>query len=312
MDVMVTIGVLGGLVWLNRRGLPVARRLGRAGAPLGLGLAVGIWALALLPPGAGVLTRLFSVHEAGHLALRLLAPLLFVLAWPFPALLAGVPRWLRRGVRQALRGRVSADGLFSGLFAGLPMALALLIAWFYLWHLPGMHEAARSSPLLLLGVHLGMAATGVNFLARILDRRGDPQAMAQARRLLAVTVVILSNILLGSLITLKQSVLYPGYGGGIGGESIGGYTIWVPSSMVMIVVVLLLFGRWNAAEERRWQNRHLAGGSNFAALEFPETAEELRLKTAAPNRSFARLLGVTALAIFLTVFATVSVIVALG
>ncbi|HHH89121.1 MAG TPA: cytochrome c oxidase assembly protein [Aliiroseovarius sp.] len=307
MDMMVATGVLGGLVWLHRRGLPVARRLGRAGAPVGLGLAVGIWALSLLPPGASVFTRLFSIHEAGHLALRLLAPLLFVLAWPFPALIAGLPRGWRRGLR-----RMRAAGLLGGLLAGLPMALALLIAWFYLWHLPALQEAARARPLLLLGVHLGMAASGVNFLARVLDRRGDPQAMTQARRLLAVTVVILSNILLGSLITLKEVVLYPGYAGGISGESIGGYTIWVPSSMVMIVVILLLFGRWNAAEERRWQNRHLAGGPNFAALEFPETAEELRLKTAAPNLSFARLLGVTALAIFLTVFSTVAVIVALG
>ena len=306
---LVLAAVLAGVLWLYRRGAVLAGRAQVAPDTLGRGLgalALGLWAVTLLPPASAMFARLFALHEGGHLVLRLGAPLLVALGWPFGVLVAGLPRRARRW----LTAGPAAGGL--ALLSGLPMALALLIAWFYLWHLPALAELARARPWAMAGAHLGMVVTGVNFMARILDRRGDPDATRQAPRLLAVIVVILSNILLGSLITLKEVVLYPGYGGGLSAESVGGYTIWVPSSMVMIVAVLMLFTRWNAAEERRWQTRHLRGGSNSAALEFPETAEEMRLKAAAPNLSFARLLGMTALSIFLTVFATVSVIVALG
>ena len=51
--------------------------------------------------------------------------------------------------------------------------------------------------------------------------------------------------------------------------------------------------------------------SNSAALEFPETAGELRLKVAGPNRRLAGALATTSLTIFLVVMATVSTIVML-
>ncbi len=302
--ILAVLAGLGGLASLYRRGAPLARRAGVGpdmAARTLLALAMLLWAASLLPPASTLFARLFSAHEAGHLLLRLLAPLLAVLAWPFPVLLAG----LGRGPRRRLLG------LARRLPSGLPAALLWLIGWFYLWHVPALAEAARRLPALLLLAHLGMAATGVLFFARLLDRRGDPVAMEQAPRLVAILVVILSNILLGSLTTLKEARLYPGYAGGLADEAIGGYTIWVPSSILMIAAILLLFVRWNAAEQRRWQNRHLGGGSNSAALEFPETARELRLKTEAPNRSIARLLGALSAGIAVTVISAVSVIVAL-
>ena len=61
---------------------------------------------------------------------------------------------------------------------------------------------------------------------------------------------------------------------------------------------------------RRWNSRYeLVRGSNSAALEFPETAEELRLKVAKPNRDMGRTLAIGALVMFFIVMTTVVTIV---
>ncbi|HEU02968.1 MAG TPA: cytochrome c oxidase assembly protein, partial [Aurantimonas coralicida] len=88
-----------------------------------------------------------------------------------------------------------------------------------------------------------------------------------------------------------------------------GYTIWVPSSMVIVAAIMLVFNGWNAAEVRRWNDRHNWTGSNAAMLEFPETAYELRLKVADPNCRMGWTLALISAAMFATVMITVSTIV---
>jgi putative membrane protein len=307
--------LVAGIGWLYLRGLARPRLVGSPLSELrhaGVIAALALWLVTSNGPLAVAAHRLFALHQAEHLGLRLLAPLLFALANPWPALIAGLPRRARRAARWL--------GRKLDLLRRLPVALALLIAWFYLWQVPGAHNAALASPALTLLAHLGMAVTGVNFFACVLDRRDSPKAHLQAPRVLAVTVVILSNILLGSLTTLKETVIYSGYDlagrlwdfAPLADETVGGYTIWVPSSMVMIVAILFIITGWNAAEVRRWENRHaLMRQSNSAALEFPETAQELRLKVADPNRRVAGALAATSLSIFLVVMATAITIVSL-
>lgn len=91
---------------------------------------------------------------------------------------------------------------------------------------------------------------------------------------------------------------------GLSDETTGGYIIWVPSSMLMIVTILLIVNGWNKFEEVRWQRRHEQRGSNSAALEFPETAYDLKLKTAGPNRRMGRTLAIGSFSMFAIVLAT--------
>lgn len=308
------LAVVAVLVWLYMRGLARRRQSARSVSKLRkAGFAAGLilWLGAFNGPLATSANQLFALHQVDHLALRLLAPFLFVLADPWPVLAAGLPGSARR------RLRALADTLAP--LAHVPTASALLIGWFFLWQVPAVHNAALASPVLALLAHLGMAASGVNFFVCVLDRRDGPRAHLQAPRLLAVVTVILSNILLGSVTTLKETVRYSGYD--VAGrlwdvaplvdETVGGYAIWVPSSMVMIVAMLFIFTGWNAAETRRWDSRHaLIRRSNSAALEFPETARELRLRTDGPNRRIAAALATVSISIFLVVLLTVIVIVA--
>lgn len=275
-------------------------------------------AVALDAPIAPAAARLFTLHQVQHLLVRLIGPLLIVIAYPWPVLRAGLPSGLRRWL--IIVGRRPMVARLAGLCTTLPMALGLLVAALYIWQLPAVHNAALDKPLFLILAHVGMILAGLNFFAVVLDRRDAPEGPPQAGRILLLFCAIISNILLGSLTTLKEVVLYPAYDvtGRLYGwsamtdESLGGYIIWVPSSLIMLAAIMIAFMGWNRAEERRWAMRYsLRSGSNSAALEFPETAEELWMKVEQPNRRMGQTLGLAAFSMFAVVLITAICVVTL-
>ncbi len=314
----VVLAVAAGVAWLYLRGLRRPRLAGgQPGLLRPLLFAAGVLALVLsldapLSPPA---QKLFLVHQVQHLLVRLLGPLLIVLSRPWPVLAAGLPRtWRKLLGRMGTRPAVARA---RALFLRLPVAFALLVASLYLWQVPALHEAALATPPLALLAHGAMVAAGLLFFALILDPRDPPEGAPHPFRALALIGVILSNILLGSLTTLKETVLYTGYGTGerlwgfapLADETIGGYTIWVPSSILILLTLLILTNGWNAAESRHWAARHGWRGSNSAALEYPETAEELWLKVKDTNRRTGRTMAAISLTVFAFVVITVTVLV---
>jgi len=162
-----------------------------------------------------------------------------------------------------------------------------------------------------------MVFAGIGYFAMLFDPRDPPEGARRGARLISAFAVIVSNIVLGSLITLKEISLY---GTDISAssvrltsladETIGGYTIWVPSSMILIAAIIFILNGWNAAEARRWNARYeLMRGSNSAVLEFPETAAELHLKVAEPNRNMGRTLALASFAMFSIVMITIVTLV---
>ena len=311
----VSLFVIAALAGLYMRGLARPRRLRPQPAPWQAGLffaGLGCLLLAFNAPLSPLGHSLFSVHQINHLLVRLLGPLLIVVAQPWGVWTAGVPRNLRQQI-DALSRQPLVRALRSPWSAA-----ALLVATLYVWQVPVVFGLAQRVPSVELTAHLGMAAAGLWFFTLLLDPRDPPEGMRRGARLLCGIVVIVSNILLGSLMTLKEVVLYGATDPGAGftpltDETIGGYTIWVPSSMIMIVAIVLVFNGWNRAEERRWNARHtLMQQSNSAALEFPETAQELRLKVTRPNRDLGRTLAVAALSMFAVVMVTAITVASLG
>ena len=310
--------VLGGLAWLYLRGANRPRLTGERVGPVRHGffaLAVVLLALAFDGPLASAGQRLFFAHQLQHLAIRLLGPFLIALAHPWPVLRAGLPRGLRHWL-----GRVSGYRPVRGaarILRRLDVSFVLLIASLYVWQVPALHNAAVTMPPLALFTHICMVLAGLNFFVATLDRRDGPEHANHRARILALVGVILSNILLGSLTTMKESLLYTAYdiAGRLWGfspmidESTGGYTIWVPSSFVIIVAIMVVFNGWNRAEVRRWNMRHSWSGSNAAALDFPETAQELRMKVAVPNRRLGRTLALISATMFVTVLITGTTII---
>jgi putative membrane protein len=196
-------------------------------------------------------------------------------------------------------------------------ATAALITSLFIWQIPVLYGLAQRIAAIEVFAHFAMVLAGIWYFGMLFDPRDPPEGARRGARLISGFAVIVSNIFLGSLTTLKEVSLYASYqtaGTGfldpLSDETMGGYTIWVPSSMLMIAAIILVMNGWNAAEVRRWNSRYeLVRGSNSAALEFPETAEELRLKVAEPNRDMGRTLAIGALVMFFIVMTTVVTIV---
>ena len=314
----VVLAALIGLIWLYWRGAARPRPIGERVGPvrhLLFAIAILLFILAFDAPLAPTGQQLFAVHQVQHLIVRLLGPMLFILAHPWPVLRAGLLRNWRHRLRDL--GQWRPVGLAAGLLSRLDVSFILLVSSLYLWQVPAMHNAALAIPPLALLAHMSMVLTGLLFFSIIFDRRDAPEGAVQSLRLFALIGIIVSNILLGSLTTLKSVALYAGYGVAVrlwgftplADETIGGYTIWVPSSILLIVAIIVVFNGWNAAEVRRWNARHDWSGSNTAALAFPETADELRVKVATPNRRMSRTLALTAATMFAIVMITTTTLV---
>lgn len=262
-------------------------------------------------PLASLGHSLFSVHQVEHLLLRLAGPLLIAVSQPWRLLQAGLNRRWRRylgalGKSIALR------------FLAHPVtATAALITSLFIWQIPLLYGLAQRIAAIEVFAHFAMVLAGIWYFGILFDPRDPPEGARRGARLISGFAVIVSNIFLGSLTTLKEVSLYASYQTAgtalldpLSDETMGGYTIWVPSSMLMIAAIILVMNGWNAAEVRRWNSRYeLVRGSNCAALEFPETAEELRLKVAEPNRDMGRTLAIGAFAMFSIVTITLVTIV---
>ena len=267
--------------------------------------------LALQSPVDAMGERLFVAHQIQHLLLRMVGPMLIVLAYPEAVLIAGLPQRVRKRVIAPLLASRRLSALFSTLTRPWP-AFWLFVLSLYVWQIPPIHNAALLNPAIHYAMHITMLVAGFIFFAMIFSRRDTKAGQGHGLRVFLLFATIVSNILLGALTTLKNVVLYTAYDieGRLFGiaplidETGGGYVIWVPASMMIIIAIIATFHGWNAAEERRFARRYEWTGSNTAALDFPETAMELRMKVSVPNRRIGQNLALGCFALFGIVLAT--------
>lgn len=267
--------------------------------------------LALQSPIDPMGERLFLAHQIQHFMLRMVAPMLIMLSYPGGTLIAGLPRLLRKRVAAPLLASGRLTGLVAALTRPWP-AFILFVLSLYVWQVPSVHNAALRDSAIHYTMHITMLAAGLIFFAMIFSRRDTASDQGHGIRVVLLSATILSNILLGALTTLKNVVVYTAYGidhrlfgiSPLADETGGGFVIWVPSSMMIIIAIILAINGWNAAEERRLARRYEWSGSNTAALEFPETAAELRIKVARPNRRIGQSLALGCLVLFAIVMAT--------
>lgn len=306
------------LAVLYARGLLYRRRLvwGNVTSVRMWLFAAGIAALLVvtLPPLAGLGARLFSVHQLQHVVLRMVAPLLIAMAHPAPVLVAGLPRRIRRDMLRPLQAWLHRLSVRYTVWRA-PSVLLFFIATIVIAQLPAVHNAAIMWPLLRIVLHLALLGGGFALFSFLLDPRDMREgviATAQGARIYFLFAIVLSNILIGALTALKSVVIYTAYDlhgraalmVPLDDETVGGFVLWVPSSILCILVIILVFMGWNRAEERLYARRHDWSASNSAALMFPETAQELRMKVADPNRKMGLTLGLGTLFIFLLVMST--------
>ncbi|MGR3572630.1 cytochrome c oxidase assembly protein [Brevirhabdus sp.] len=275
--------------------------------------------IALQSPLDAIAERLFFGHQLQHLLLRMVGPMLLVLSRPQAALIAGLPRGVRRKVLGPVLANPTVSGTFSWLTRPWP-AFVLFVLSLYVWQVPPIHAAALLNPALHYAMHVTMMLAGFIFFAMIFDLRDSPAGAPYGLRVFQLFATIVTNILLGSLTTLKSMVLYDVYDiqgrlfdmSPLADETAGGFVIWVPSSMMIIIAIILTMRGWNRIEVQRYARRYEWTGSNTAALEFPETAEELRMKVRGANLAVAQGLGLGVCTLFLVVMTTAVTVVSLS
>jgi len=264
--------------------------------------------LALQSPIDALGEHNFLVHQIQHILLRMLAPMLLMLAAPQAALVAGMPAWGKRRIVAPVIESNGLRGVFAALAHPVPVTV-LFVAALYVWQIPRLHAAALLNDYVHYSMHATMLFAGMLFFWRVFDARPALKSTGFGTRVVMLFFVMISQIMLGSYLTLKGQVLYPVYDqiGRVGAasaladEMLGGVVVWIPSSMMAVAAMVLVIRRWGHQEEREEGRRR----QHDEGREPRMTSAELRHAVAAPNRAMA--FGIAALVIF-----TFSVAIAVG
>ena len=260
--------------------------------------------VALASPLDHMAEHLFAMHQVQHLLLRMIAPMLIALSAPQAMLISGLPAALRRGALAPFAGSGGIQAIFSFLMRPVPVTV-LFVGSLAIWQYPPYHDAALLDGGIHYTMHVTMLAAGLMFFWRVFDTRPSPAGASHGVRLMMLVAAILPSIALGAYTTLKGEVLYPAYDvvGRLFGihpmidETVGGFVIWVPGSMMCLIAAIIVLHLWGKDEERSEEKR-LARRDNSA----PTTGAALVAQAAPKNKAMALgVLGFT-LAMFVSAF----------
>ena len=300
--VIATLLAAGIYIAGMRRRPPGARRPWRDTAYFGGVAAVFV---ALATPLDHMAEHLFSMHQIQHMLLRMIAPMLIALSAPQAMLISGLPAPLRRGALAPFAGSGPIRAVFGFLMRPVPVTI-LFIAALVVWEYPPYHDAALLNDGIHYTMHVTMLAAGLMFFWRVFDTRPAPAGVSYGKRLMMLWIVMLSNIALGAYTTVKGDVLYPAYDvvgrlfdvHALTDETIGGFIIWVPSSMMCLVAAILVIHMWGRQEERTEEKRL----SMPDLMPVPTTGAALVAQAAPKNRVLALGVAGFSLAMFISAF----------
>jgi putative membrane protein len=231
--------------------------------------------LSLASPLDAFADRLFFMHQVQHMLIRVLGPMLIALSQPQALLIAGLPSWARRGaLGPVLASR--APGAIFGFLTHPVVATLLFITSLYAWQWPGLHNLAILNEGVHYVMHVTMLATGLLFFWRVFDQRPAPKGTRFGVRLMMLWVAVLANIPIGVFTSFKSRELYTAYDvagrlfsmSAMDDERLGGFIMWAPSSMMMLLAVLVVIHAW-AGHEERLDDRRIASASPARTVASP-------------------------------------------
>jgi putative membrane protein len=248
----LVVGLLLVSSWGYGRG---ARRLW---ARAGLWRGIGLWhvlsfmfgqtvvVIALVSPLDRLGGTLLSAHMTQHGLLLTAAPLLLLLGIPGVAFAWALPAGWSKANLTALAWRPLAR---AGRWLARPLRAATLhglVLW--IWHAPGLFDAAVEREWLHTLEHASFFGTGLLFWRAILDARSEARV---GPALAAAFATLMHSGLLGGLITMAPRPLYGWYGGrtapwgltALDDQQLAGLLMWVPMGVVYFGACLWLASR---------------------------------------------------------------------
>ncbi len=211
--------------------------------------------LSLVSPLHELGEQLFSAHMLQHELLILVAAPLMAAAHPGTTCLWAFSPRGRAGLggfmRDVTRWRMSRL-LMLPLVAWLVHAIAL-----WGWHLPYLYQASVRSDWVHAAQHLSFFLSALLFWSALYGIGAS--AMSCGEGVFYVFGTAMHCGALGALLTFSTVLWYPIYAGRTAAwhlsplqdQQIGGLIMWVPASLVFIVIGLVLFARWLAESDRR-------------------------------------------------------------
>jgi putative membrane protein len=187
---------------------------------------------------------LFSAHMGQHLVLTLVFP---------PLLLYGTPGWIVRAIV-----RPSWLRRFSGwVTRPIPAAICFVVP-VTLWHVPAFYDAALRHHDIHVVQHLVFLATSVLMWWPVLSPVPELPRLSYPAQMLYLFLLGIPMSIVGALITLSDTVLYPFYGEAprvwglpvLADQQIGGLMMWVPGGLVFWLAMTVVWFRW-----AHWENR---------------------------------------------------------
>jgi putative membrane protein len=222
---------------LSRRGHPVpAIRLLAFAAGIALALA------SLTSPLAHLGEELVWAHMAQHLLLADIAALLVVLGLTGPLLQPLL------SIRPIYRLRALAHPA---------VALPLWAVNLYMWHLPGLYQAAVANPALHALEHISFFGFGLLMWMPLLGPLPRPAWFGDLGRLAYVLCVRVAGAALANVLLFSSAVLYPDYApaerawdiGAVTDQQIAGGVMLAEGSLVTLALLAWLLVRTMRAQE---------------------------------------------------------------
>lgn len=186
---------------------------------------------------------LFSAHMVQHMLLTLAIP---------PLLLAGTPGWmlrpilLRQGIRPVARFFTDAKTAF--------VAFNITLA---IWHLPFFYNASMANHGIHIVEHLTFLAAAVLMWWPLLSQLPELPRLAYPGQMLYTFLTSLTMTIVAVYITFANHMLYSAYSAAprvlpltpLEDQLLGGLIMWIPGGMVFMVMMTVIFFKWNARGE---------------------------------------------------------------
>lgn len=263
-DPLIAIGLIL-MSWLYLRGTGELWR--RAGTGRGVQRwnvwafygGVAMFAAATLTPLDALGGALFSGHMVQHLALFLVAPMLFAVSRPMLPMLWALPATWRWAVVRWWTSHVTATSTWR--VANHWIAVLMLyggVLW--IWHVPSLYDGALGSQVTHAVEHVSFAVIAFLFWTVVVDA-GRPEGVGHGVALLMVFVTALHSSALGSLLTFADTALYASHTATteawgltpLEDQQLAGVLMWVPMGLWFTLVAISLVASWISAAGRSVQ-----------------------------------------------------------
>jgi putative membrane protein len=186
---------------------------------------------------------LFSAHMVQHLLITLAVP---------PLLLAGVPGWMIR--RPLAAGFIAPVARF---FTRAPICFVVFNLMIAVWHLPQFYNAAMANHNLHILEHLMFMAAAVLMWWPLMSQLPELPRLAYPGQMLYSFLMSIPMSIIAVYIAMADHVLYPAYSAAprvlplspLEDQLLGALIMWIPGGMIFIIIMTVVFFKWNARGE---------------------------------------------------------------